>query len=197
MSKAETGTTLWPRKRLLVWGGAAFGLFLVAIGIVIALLPSLLSGAWGRSLVVSAIAPAVQGSVSLKDLSLSWGGPQRMSGLEIAGANGDRVAADLEVADSLWSLVKLSAPVQIRLSGAVRSGTSEDGSLTILHMLRGSAPSGSAAPALPAAASTSNSTVSLQALRGSVLEIVRVDVEVTGSGERPAIAVQNLHGTCT
>jgi len=197
MSKAETGTTLWPRKRLLVWGGAAFGLFLVAIGIVIALLPSLLSGAWGRSLVVSAIAPAVQGSVSLKDLSLSWGGPQRMSGLEIAGANGDRVAADLEVAGSLWSLVKLNAPMQVRLSGAVRSGTAEDGSLTILHMLRGSAPSGSAAPALPAAASTSNSTVSLQALRGSVLEIVRVDVEVTGSGERPAIAVQNLHGTCT
>lgn len=201
MSSSERETSARPRKRLLVWGGAALGVLLVVIGLVIALLPTLLSGAWGRSLVVHAISPSVQGSVSLQELSLSWGGPQRISGLEITGASGDRIAADVQVEGSLWSLVKLSAPVRVRLSGAVRSGTTEDGSLTILRLLRGSspssAPSGSAAPALPAATSTGTTQASLEALRGSVLEIVRVDLEVTGSGDRPAISVTNLHGSCT
>ncbi len=201
MSSSERETSARPRKRLLVWGGAAAGVLLVAIGLGIALLPTLLSGAWGRSLVVNAIAPSVQGSVSLKEMSLSWGGPQRISGLEITSASGDRIAADVQVDGSLWSLVKLSAPVRVRLSGAVRSGTADDGSLTILRLLRGSSPSsaptGSTAPALPVATSTGTTNASLEALRGSVLEIVRVDLEVTGSGDRPAISVTNLHGTCT
>jgi hypothetical protein len=201
MSSSEKDPSVRPRKRWLVWIGAALGVLLFACGAVIALLPSLLSGAWGRSLVVNAIAPSVQGSVSLKELSLSWSGPQRVSGLEITGATGDRIAADVEAAGSLWSLIKLSAPMQVRLSGAVRSGTAEDGSLTIMRMLRESSPSNvpsrSSTPALPAAASTGNSGISFQALRGSVLQIGRVDLEVTGVGERPTISLTNLRGTCT
>jgi hypothetical protein len=201
MSPDEKDPLHSSRKRWMLWSGAAFGVLLVALVVLIALLPTLLSGAWGRSLVVNAITPSVQGSVSLKDLSLSWGGPQQVRGLEIAGSNGDRVTADVEVAGGLWSLVKLSAPLQARLSCAVRSGTAEDGSLTILQMLRGSSSSAAHnatnAQAMPPAASTSTSANPLQALRGSVLEIVRVDVEVTGSGDRPTVAIENLRGTCT
>ena len=201
MSPDEKDPLHSSRKRWMLWSGAAFGVLLVALVVLIALLPTLLSGAWGRSLVVNAITPSVQGSVSLKDLSLSWGGPQQVRGLEIAGSNGDRVTADVEVAGGLWSLVKLSAPLQARLSCAVRSGTAEDGSLTILQMLRGSSSSAAHnatnAQAMPPAASTSTSANPLQALRGSVLEIVRVDVEVTGSGDRPMVAIENLRGTCT
>lgn len=201
MPTSEKDAVPRSRKRWLKWIVAAAVALVVALAGVIAFLPSLLSGAWGRSIVVNALAPHVQGSVSLKELSLSWGGPQRLGGLEVLGQNGDRVAVDMEVASGLWSLTKLRGPVRVRLSCVVRSGTAEDGSLTIVQMLRGTAPSAApnaaAQPSSPPAAPRSTQPSMLEAFRGSVLELVRVDVEVTGGGDRPTIAVENLHGTST
>jgi hypothetical protein len=89
-----------PGKRRRRWPWIVGGLALLLV-LAVALAPSLLSSAAGRSIVAGAINKSIMGSVRMESLSLGWFGPQRIGKLELLDPEGGRVLVIDEVSTDL------------------------------------------------------------------------------------------------
>ena len=180
-------------RRIIVIGSVA--LVLIALAVITA--PAWLSGALARHVLASNIQGSVRGTVSVADVQLSWPGPQRITGLAIAGAGGDRLSVDLDVDAGLWGLVRGTAPLRVIASGGIVTRYSDEGSLSIMDAL--SAPQPVAVASAPSAgtrtASASADPLTLpDALRGASLKIESFDVDATPTGTGPKVAIDGLAG---
>lgn len=180
-------------RRIIIIGSVA--LVLLALAVVTA--PAWLSGSIARHVLASNIQGSVRGSVSVADVQLSWPGPQRITGLAIAGAGGDRLTVDLDVDAGLWGLVRGTAPLRVIASGGIVTRYSDDGALSIMDAL--SAPQPVAATSAPSgdmrAASAGADPLTLpDALRGASLKIESFNVDATPTGTGPKVAIDALTG---
>lgn len=82
----------WPRRLLI--GGVGV---LLVLCLLLALLPTLLSTAPGRNVVLGVVNGAIDGKVEAESLSLSWFGGQRAAGVNVAGPRGTRVLQNLSL----------------------------------------------------------------------------------------------------
>ena len=180
-------------RRIAIAGSAA----IVALALAAVTAPAWMSGGIARHVLASNLGSAVRGTVSVTDVQLSWPGPQRITGLTIAGAGGDRLAFDLDVDAGLWGLVRGTAPLRVVASGIMVTRYSDDGALSILDALR--APDAVAAASPPASGTRTASTgadplTMPDALRGASLRIESFDIDATPTGTGPRISVDGLTG---
>ena len=180
-------------RRIIIVSSIA--LVLLALAVVTA--PAWLSGSIARHVLASNIQGSVRGTVSVADVQLSWPGPQRITGLLIAGAAGDRVRVDLDVDAGLWGLVRGTAPLRVIASGGIVTRYSDDGALSIMESL--SAPAAVAVASSPSgdtrAASAGADPLTLpDALRGASLKIESFDLDATPTGTGPKVAIDGLAG---
>lgn len=180
-------------RRIII--ASSIALVLLALAVVTA--PAWLSGAIARHVLASNIQGSVRGTVSVADVQLSWPGPQRITGLVIAGGGGDRVRVDLDVDAGLWGLVRGTAPLRVIASGGIVTRYSDDGALSIMDAL--SAPQAVAAASAPAGgtrkASAGADPLTLpDALRGARLKIESFDLDAIPTGTGPMVAIDALTG---
>lgn len=163
---------------------ALVGLLLLAV----ALAPTLLSGVVGRR-VVAAIAPRVEGSVSIGSTSLGWLSPQRISGLSIDGG-GDigSVRVDVEVAEGLIALAT-GSDISVTLAGSASSAFDAEGRLGLARLAK---PSDAPAPQAgsPAAPASGGSPLGTRSLR---LRLDGIDLAATGP-DGSSYAITGIRG---
>ncbi len=182
----------WLRRAVIV---SVAVLALLAIASVTA--PAWMSGAIARHVLASNLGSSVRGAVSVADVQLSWPGPQRITGLSIAGEKGDRLTVDLDVDAGLWGLVRGTAPLRVIASGSMVTRYSDDGTLSIMDAL--SAPDAVAAASAPAsgtrAAATGADPLTMpDALRGAVLKIESFAMDAKPTGTGPRVSIDGLKG---
>ena len=105
-SSAGTGTTgkgrSWAKRIALI-------LLVLLLGLVvfIAFAPGILGGGWAKGRLTAMIDNAIEGSVKIDGISLSWFGGQRISGVQLSDPQGKVVASveSVSVESSLWALV--------------------------------------------------------------------------------------------
>ena len=179
----------WLRRSLFVLAGG-----IVFLGVLIAFLPTILSGSFGRNMAVGFVSPLVRGQVSLASLSLSWSGPQVIQGFSINGADGASITVDVTANNGLIALARQSEPPHIVLSGIVATAYRPDGSLSLTELFVSPTP----AVSQPAKATPSQSqapSVSLaETLRGTILEITSLQLIAAGSQSDPKIEINGLKG---
>ena len=97
-NNAKIASPSAPRgRKWLIYG---LGLFF-ALGLLAALVPTILSTSWGRSMLVGAINDSVRGSVAIDTLSLSWLDGQSIRGVEILDPAGKTVGRLEEVSTEI------------------------------------------------------------------------------------------------
>ena len=177
----------WLRRSLFALAGG-----IVFLGVLIAFLPTILSGSFGRNMAVGFVSPLVRGQVSLASLSLSWSGPQVIQGFSIKGADGASITVDVTAQNGLIALARQSEPPHIVLSGIVATTYRPDGSLSLTELFVSPTPAVSQpAKATPAPAPS----VSLaETLRGTILEITSLQLIAAGSQSDPKIEINGLKG---
>ncbi len=97
---------------------------LLAVGLLAALAPTLLSTSWGRGLIVGAINDGIRGSVSIDTLSLNWLGGQEIRGVAVADPSGRTVARLDELSTELTLLQAVRARLSLGLT-TIRGLTAE------------------------------------------------------------------------
>ncbi len=167
--------------------------------VVIALLPTLLSSALGRNLVVHFASPYVHGQVAIADLSLSWSGPQVIQGIALTGTDGASIVIDVRVENELLALARQSEAPRITLGGAVTTRYRPDGSLSVAELFVTPATAAtSAKPAAPASQptpSTSDTSTSLAArIDGLAIEVTGLSVTATSTEAGRMDALKDLRG---
>lgn len=132
-------------KWSLVFVGVVSGLL---AGLVI-LTPTLLSSGIGRGLVERQLGAMVHGTASIRGLSLSWMGQQRVEGLQCRDASGQTlVEASATVDNGLLDLLLGRVDVlRVEVEGSVRAHLKPDGSVSVADLAGPPAPSASTAPA--------------------------------------------------
>ncbi|MSR28397.1 MAG: hypothetical protein EXS03_02330 [Phycisphaerales bacterium] len=191
-----------PKRRTMRWirrSAALVVALTVAVAVVVALAPWILSGSIGRSLLVDAIAPYVNGAVSVQGLSLSWGGPQTVTALSIRGSDGAEVVLNAQLRNTLVEAVRMSAPPRITVSGSIQSKYRSDGSLTLTDLLRRDAASGQAVRHGASSDGAHEREKPRRALHetldGASLEIAGLRFAVTPSEGGPEIEISALQGS--
>ena len=119
----------WLRRGLIALAGG-----IVFLGLLIALLPTILSGSFGRNMAVGFVSPLVRGQVSLAELSLSWSGPQVIKGFSIKGADGASITLDVTANNGLIALARQSESPHVILSGIIATAYRPDGSLSLTEL---------------------------------------------------------------
>ena len=179
----------WLRRSLFALAGG-----IVFLGVLIAFLPTILSGSFGRNMAVGFVSPLVRGQVSLASLSLSWSGPQVIQGFSIKGTDGASIAVDVTANNGLIALARQSEPPHIVLSGIVATTYRPDGSLSLTELFVSPTP----AVSLPAKVTPEKAqapSVSLaETLRGTILEISNLQLIAAGSQSDPKIEINGLKG---
>ncbi len=176
----------WLRRGLIALAGG-----IVFLGLLIALLPTILSGSFGRNMAVGFVSPLVRGQVSLAELSLSWSGPQVIKGFSIKGADGASITLDVTANNGLIALARQSESPHVILSGIIATAYRPDGSLSLTELFVSPTP----AKAPVAVSAPTAPTASLaETLRGAVLEIAGLQFTATGSQSDPKIEISGLKG---
>ncbi|MFZ4643969.1 MAG: hypothetical protein ACOYMU_11550, partial [Phycisphaerales bacterium] len=179
----------WLRRSLFALAGG-----IVFLGVLIAFLPTILSGSFGRNMAVGFVSPLVRGQVSLASLSLSWSGPQVIQGFSIKGTDGASIAVDVTANNGLIALARQSEPPHIVLSGIVATTYRPDGSLSLTELFVSPTPAVSQ-PAKVTPEKAQAPSVSLaETLRGTILEISNLQLIAAGSQSDPKIEINGLKG---
>ena len=183
----------WLRRSLFALAGG-----IVFLGAIIAFLPTILSGSFGRNMAVGFVSPLVRGQVSLASLSLSWSGPQVIQGFSIKGADGASITVDVTAKNGLIALARQSEPPHIVLSGIVATTYRPDGSLSLTELFVSPTPAVSqpakAGPSPAPAPAPAPSASLAETLRGTILEITSLQLIAAGSQSDPKIEIDGLKG---
>jgi hypothetical protein len=188
-----------PRKsrKWLWWGGG----FVVVLGGVVAFAPQIAS-AMAPGIIKSQSAKYVKGTVSVRDVRLSWGGPQRIDGVSIVDAAGTTIATtSVETTAGLLGLARGNldlGEVTIRETKAtlVRHA---DGELNVQKMLvKQPAATG---PAGPAKSSGPQPAKPLQLPAGLKVKLtienlaVQLEDQSAGDASKPVrVELKNVRG---
>ena len=171
----------------------ASGVVAVVAMVLVALAPSIVSATVLSGIVRDQIAPHVRGTVNVVNASVSWSGPQLVH-IRISGEH-DAVDATVSVHNGLIGLVRASAPLDVRLGATVETASREDGSITLMDLLKPAAP-----PSAPTAGAASTkepkAPASLPAiLRGAKVSIDPLQVVVKPLGAGSTVRVDGASAT--
>ncbi len=189
-----------PRKRrvlrAVLWSGGAL---LVLLGAVVALVPTIIGSGMVRGAVERAIGERVNGTVALQELRVAWSGPMAVRGLRIDDpSTGTAIAADLSVAQGLWTLVTQGmAELDVRVSGSLRTARMDDGTLGIARLAKepGVATTATTTAAQAASRPPSDAIAGLpDGLRRAGLAIDGLTVELADDRGAVEWAVRDLKG---
>lgn len=154
------------------------------------LAPTILSMGIARNLALGAIAPSVNGSADIERVELSWGGPQRVFGLELADDSG-KVLVDVDATASISLLGALGglSELDVAVSGRVTSELGEDGSLSIADLF--ASESGGGTPSGGRGAEKSNEPAAMPVVRIRADDL-KIDLEQAGAA---MATLEALEGT--
>ncbi|MFM1830926.1 MAG: hypothetical protein RLZZ558_1266 [Planctomycetota bacterium] len=129
-------------KRLWLLLGAV----LMSGAVLLALAPTL-AASLGRGFIAGRIAAAVNGTVTIRALSLGWFGQQRVEGLEMRDASGQTTIAASAVVDNgiLDLLIGSVDMLRVEVEGSIRARLRPDGSVSVADL--GSSSTTTSAPA--------------------------------------------------
>ena len=136
-------------RRWLKWSLVAGGAALAVLATLVVLGPTL-AGSLGRGVIERRIGDAVNGSATIRGLSLGWFGQQRVEGLGIRDASGQTAidagaTVDCGLLDLLLGRVDL---LRVEVEGSVKARLRADGSTSLADLAKKpAAPSSSARPA--------------------------------------------------
>ncbi|MSR44926.1 MAG: hypothetical protein EXS15_06180 [Phycisphaerales bacterium] len=164
------------------------------LGAVVALLPVLLSSSIGRSVALHFAAPHVRGEISLAELSLSWSGPQSISGLTITGADGASIAVDVTAQNGLIRLVRGSEPPRVTLRGSITTVYRVDGTTSLREIfVDPAAPAPIPVEQVNTAVAERGRTLEQQ-LNGFRIEIAGLSVKATSSASGQVNSLSDITG---
>ena len=104
---------------------------LVAVALLVALAPTILSMGIARSIARNAIGDAINGKADLGGVSLGWFSSQAVSGLDVRDDSGENAATvDVSVNSGLLALATSGgSSLDVALSGVIKGTIESDGSL--------------------------------------------------------------------
>lgn len=87
---------------------SVIALFVIALGLLVALLPSLISSSWGTNKILGYINNEIPGRLNLKELSISWSGPQTIKDVSLTDKDGNEVVTlqSGSLDSSLFALIR-------------------------------------------------------------------------------------------
>jgi hypothetical protein len=175
---------------------------LVAVAGVVVLLMALLASAptlvsWGlfRGTIISAVSGAVNGTVTIDELSVGWFSGVRVRGFTIDDpAAGNRVSADVSAEQGVWKLLTAGIRgLDVHVSGSVKTRRAADGTLGITKLMRSDT---SVAPAASTPKSEgAKSTSILPAGLDVVVTIDGIAVEILEESGATYAAVRDFKGS--
>ncbi len=186
------------RLRIALFAGSVVAAMVVTL---VALGPWLLSSDMGRSIVQEQIGRAVNGSVQLQAVSLSWLGEQRVQGLSISDSGKQtNIQVDAVCSNALVDLLLGSVnEVKVKVSGSVNAQILADGTTSLSSVLAANSatkkefPSPSRAPAAPSHASSGSGIDLPFPVR---IEIGSFDATLTNASGT-AFALRDLKGSAS
>ncbi|HLP83385.1 MAG TPA: hypothetical protein VK157_03465, partial [Phycisphaerales bacterium] len=202
MTTTKTDTTKSPSKakKVLLYGGAAT---LVAIAGLAIFAPTIASGL-APGIIREQAGKYVSGKVDVSDVSLSWGGPQRIEGVSLVDASGATVAtANVETTAGLWGL----ATGNLDLGEVTIRDTSlalvryEDGTTNLQKMMVQPAAQNAPAPSAPQPAAQAKEPAKIPAGLKVRVKIANVQVQLedqTGPGGKAQptkVELKNVNGS--
>jgi hypothetical protein len=117
---------------------------MLALGAALLALAPTLAASLGRGFIAGRVAAAINGTVTIRSLSLGWFGQQRVEGLEIRDASGQTTIAASAVVDNaiLDLLIGSVDMLRVEVEGSIRARLRPDGSVSVADL--GSSPAASA-----------------------------------------------------
>lgn len=180
-------------SRLVRRSAIALGIVMILAAVLVALAPSIISATVLPGIIRDQLAPQVRGTVSVVSANVSWSGPQLVQ-VRLSGEH-DSIDATVAVHNSLLALVRASAPLDVRVGATVETASREDGSITLMDLLKPAAP-----PSAPTAGAVSTkepkAPASLPAiLRGAKVSIDPLQVVVKPLGAGSTVRVDGASAT--
>lgn len=185
-------------KKVLLIGGAGT---LVALAGLAAFAPTIASGL-APGIIREQAGKFVTGTVDVRDVSLSWGGPQRVEGVALVDASGKTVAtASVETTAGLWGL----ATGNLDLGEVTIRDTSltlvrhEDGITNLQKMMKPAAQQPAPGAAQPAPAQPAKIPAGLKVR----VKVANVNVQLEdqtgpgGAAQPTKIELKNVNGSAT
>lgn len=171
---------------------SVLGVLTAVLVIVVIFLPQIASG-FAPGIIASQSKAAIPGSATVQDVSLSWGGPQRVDSLRLMDSAGKEVLrANVEVDRGLFSLIRSNLDLGTVTIAGLRANVvrNADGSTNIQSALIKSNPAGKPVPAAGPAAGplgTTNETTLPKGLRANlVLTNGQISYTDNGTPANPA-----------
>jgi hypothetical protein len=127
---------------------AVGGALLLLLGLLVAMAPTL-AGSLGRGLIEGRVAGAINGTASIRQLSLGWFGEQRLEGLAIRDASGQTAidAAAMVDCGLLDLLLGRVDTLRVEVDGSVKARLRADGSTSLSNLAKAPATSAPSRPA--------------------------------------------------
>jgi hypothetical protein len=173
---------------------AAAGVVVVVMAL-LASAPTLVSWGLFRGTIISAVSGAVNGTVTINELSVGWFSGVRVRGFTIDDpAAGNRVSADVSAEQGVWKLLTAGIRgLDVHVSGSVKTRRAADGTLGITKLMRSDT---SVAPAASTPKSEgAKSTSILPAGLDVVVTIDGIAVEILEESGATYAAVRDFKGS--
>ena len=127
-----------PRRRWLRRVLIAVPVLLVLLGVLVAFAPIILSQGAARAIIADILDGEMNAAVSIDTATLSWDGPQTITGVSLLADDGEsRIDADIVIDGTLIDLLTGPSSVDALIEGRVETMMRQDGSLALLDMLAG------------------------------------------------------------
>ena len=127
------------RKRIVIFLVA----ILVFVGVLVALLPTILSSDFATARVTSLIEARLNGEVDIADVDLAWGGSQQVTGLRVGAPSGYPDQSDIvdvpsaTIQQGLWGLAFGSDPIVVEVTKPVlRVHRTADGRSNVEELIK-------------------------------------------------------------
>jgi hypothetical protein len=186
-------TTSKPRRR---WRKVLIGLaaVIVVLVLLVALAPRLVSLGVGRSAVAGAVERHVNGTATVRELSVRWFGAQKVTGLAVTGADG-KTEAEVDLVVNAGLLALLTGGVDrldVELAGALKGEVRPDGSTSFEDLWKHPTPR-EAAPGRTAA--KHDDVVLPPGLPAVAVRVTGFRVELSDARTPAAAVLDGLSGT--
>ncbi len=168
------------------WPLLVLGAVLTLGAVLLALAPTLVASL-GRGFIAGRVAAAINGTVTIRSLSLGWFGQQRVEGLEIRDASGQTTIAASAVVDNaiLDLLIGSVDMLRVELEGSIRARLRPDGSVSVADL-------GSSATSATSGSAPNRGTLAIP-FPAARLTVKRLDLQLDDDSG-VAMALRDLRG---
>ena len=141
---------------------AVAGLVVVMVSLVVSA-PTLVSWGLFRGTIIGAVSGAVNGTVTIDELSVGWFSGVKVRGFAIDDpASSTRVQVDVSAEQGVWKLMTAGLRgLDVHVSGALKTRREADGTLGISRLMRSEAPSQAAVASTAATARKTEGAASI------------------------------------